>query len=186
MGNSLLDFVLSLVRDPQAAARYAADPAGALSAAGLPGVTITDVQNLIPVVADSLATTTPSFSDGVAAANVWTGSAAAAALDAFHVARPEPVGHAVLPQLDVGTIVEPPVGPVAPPAVDVPFVDPALDPAAAGPAGHLPLDPVGGGWADGDGHDVSHQGWNEEGGWHPVQPVQPAHPPADHPGFDLL
>lgn len=32
MANTLLDFVMSLVRDPEAAARYAADPAQAIAA----------------------------------------------------------------------------------------------------------------------------------------------------------
>ena len=59
MGNSLLDFVMALVRDPEAAARYAADPAGALAAARLPEVTMADVNNLIPMVTDSLATAAP-------------------------------------------------------------------------------------------------------------------------------
>ena len=35
MANSLLDFVMSLVRDPDAAARYAADPAAAIADAHL-------------------------------------------------------------------------------------------------------------------------------------------------------
>ena len=34
MANSLLDFVMSLVRDPDAAAHYAADPAQALGGGG--------------------------------------------------------------------------------------------------------------------------------------------------------
>ena len=54
MANSLLDFVISLVRDPDAAARYAANPAQAIANAHLTGVTSADVNNLIPMVSDSL------------------------------------------------------------------------------------------------------------------------------------
>lgn len=88
MGNSLLDFVMSLVRDPDAAAGYAADPAGTLARAQLAGVTPADVDNLIPVVADSLAAATPGFGPAVPdAVSVWTSGAATAAFDAFDVPR---------------------------------------------------------------------------------------------------
>ena len=50
MANPLLDFVMSLVRDPDAAAQYAADPAQAIQAANLTDVTSADVNALIPVV----------------------------------------------------------------------------------------------------------------------------------------
>jgi hypothetical protein len=83
VGNSLLDFVLALVRDPEVSARYAADPAGVLADAHLPGVTIGDVNNLIPVVTDSLAVATPGFGANADAGNVWTTGAAVAAFDAF-------------------------------------------------------------------------------------------------------
>lgn len=96
---------MALVRDPDAAARYAADPAGALAAAGLAGVTFADVNNLIPVVTDSLAAANPGFGrsadrdlgahwdlgagDGdLGPANVWLSSAAAAAFDAFDLPLP--------------------------------------------------------------------------------------------------
>ena len=91
MANSLLDFVMALVRDPEAAARYAADPAGVLAAAQLPGVTIADVNNLIPVVTDSLAAATPRFGTPggtETGANVWMTGAAAAAFDAFDIEMP--------------------------------------------------------------------------------------------------
>lgn len=173
MGNSLLDFVMSLVRDPQAAAQYAADPSGVLAAAGLPGVTITDVQNLIPVVADSLATATPSFGDVFDAANVWTSGAAAAALDAFHVPHPAPVVHDPLPQVAVAPIDAPVVDSGTYPAVDAPIVDPtpALDPAAA--LDHPLPDPAA-------------TDWTHDGGRHQTHDLQPDHLPADHPGFDLF
>ncbi len=173
MGNSLLDFVMSLVRDPQAAAQYAADPSGALAAAGLPGVTITDVQNLIPVVTDSLSTATPSFGQAFDAANVWTSGAAAAALDAFHVPHPAPVVHDPLPQVDVAPIDAPPVDPAPYPPVDMPpLVDPGLPPDPAAGALDQPMDPTA--------------GWSDDNGWHQPQDFQPDHPPAADPGFDVF
>lgn len=89
MANSLLDFVMSLVRDPDAAARYAADPAGTIAEAQLTDVTSTDVDNLIPVVSESLSMTGPaggieSFA-AEPAGNVWASGAATAAFDAFGV-----------------------------------------------------------------------------------------------------
>ncbi|MBB2988606.1 hypothetical protein FHR72_000063 [Mycolicibacterium iranicum] len=87
MANSLLDFVMSLVRDPDAAARYAADPAQAIADAHLTDVTSTDVQNLIPVVSESLSMSVPSHGlDSLAfepVSNVWASGAATAAFDAF-------------------------------------------------------------------------------------------------------
>ncbi|BBX75233.1 hypothetical protein H7H78_12750 [Mycobacterium shinjukuense] len=94
MANSLLDFVISLVRDPEAAARYAANPAQAIANAHLTNVTSADVNNLIPVVSDSLSMAAPA---GAAAGapvadhgNVWATGAAAAALDAFSSHTPTP------------------------------------------------------------------------------------------------
>jgi hypothetical protein len=87
MANSLLDFVISLVRDPDAAARYAANPAQSIADAHLTDVTSADVNNLIPVVTDSLPVgSVVGPASGAAAAdhgNVWASGAAAAALDAF-------------------------------------------------------------------------------------------------------
>ena len=60
MANSLLDFVISLVRDPDAAARYAANPAQSIADAHLTDVTSADVNNLIPMVSDSLSMTSPA------------------------------------------------------------------------------------------------------------------------------
>lgn len=104
MANSLLDFVMSLVRDPDAAARYAADPALALADAGLNDVTSADVQNLIPVVSESLSMAFPSVSpshglDAFAAepaGNVWASGAATAAFDAFADTVPEAPGVEVI------------------------------------------------------------------------------------------
>lgn len=95
MANSLLDFVMSLVRDPDAAARYAADPAQALADAHLADVTTADVQNLIPVVSESLSMTAPTHSlDALnfePVSNVWASGAATAAFDAFDDQLPSPV-----------------------------------------------------------------------------------------------
>ncbi len=89
MANELLDFVMSLVRDPEVAARYAADPAGAIAEANLANVTRADVDNLIPVVSDSLSMATPSFGTAVPVDdNVWTSGAAAQAFDAFDAFAP--------------------------------------------------------------------------------------------------
>ena len=92
MANSLLDFVMALVRDPDAAARYAADPAQAIADADLVNVTSTDVQNLIPVVAESLSMSGPVHGlDAFGAepqGNVWASGAATAAFDAFDVPVP--------------------------------------------------------------------------------------------------
>jgi hypothetical protein len=87
MANSLLDFVMSLVRDPDAAAAYAADPGQAIADANLTDVTSVDVNNLIPVVSESLSMAMPSTgADAVVddhASNVWASGAATAAFDAF-------------------------------------------------------------------------------------------------------
>ena len=87
MANSLLDFVMSLVRDPDAAARFAENPDQAILDANLTNVTSADVSNLIPVVTESLGAAVPSVgTDGVVgdlAGNVWASGAATAAFDAF-------------------------------------------------------------------------------------------------------
>jgi hypothetical protein len=77
MANELLDFVMSVIRDPAVAARYAADPERAIADAHLSGVTSADVNHLLPVVSDSLGAA------GDAGGSVWTGGAATAAFDAF-------------------------------------------------------------------------------------------------------
>ena len=89
MANSLLDFVMSVVRDPDVAARYAADPAQTIADANLTDVTSADVSSLIPVVTESLSMAAAP-SAGVdtaiiedAASNVWASGAATSAFDAF-------------------------------------------------------------------------------------------------------
>lgn len=101
MANSLLDFVMALVRDPDAAARYAADPQQAIADANLTGVTSADVDNLIPVVTESIpvgGVAGGGLFGGAdpgaeAAGNVWASGAATAAFDAFAAPLPEPVPH---------------------------------------------------------------------------------------------
>lgn len=90
MANSLLDFVMSVVRDPDAAARFAANPDQAILDANLTNVTSADVNALIPVVSESMsslsdAVPTAGLDGGIAeaAGNVWTSGAATAAFDAF-------------------------------------------------------------------------------------------------------
>lgn len=86
MANSLLDFVMSLVRDPDAAARFADDPDQAIFDANLTNVTSADVHNLIPVVTESLSAAVPmTGTDGIVdmVDNVWASGAATAAFDAF-------------------------------------------------------------------------------------------------------
>lgn len=180
MGNSLLDFVMALVRDPEVAARYAADPAGALADAHLPGVTAADVNNLIPVVTDSLAAATPAFGSvghDLGPDNVWTSGAAAAALDAFAVGNAFDVH--VPPQF------EPPQ-----PAVSVPVDGPAaeqgaeLSPPAAEPAfddapAHHTVDPVGPDWGD----DTA---WQHPHVEPQIENHQTGHHPGDHQGFELF
>lgn len=130
MGVSLLDFVMALVRDPDAAARYAADPAAALHAAGLAGVTSADVDNLLPVVTDSLAMSSPDFSgrSDLNDASVWASGAAAVAFEAFGAVAP------TAPAVPTAIIV-PPAGPP----------DPGSDPDRAGLTfpDRRPADPPG-------------------------------------------
>jgi hypothetical protein len=86
MANSLLDFVMSLVRDPDAAARFAENPDQAIFDANLTNVTSADVSNLIPVVTESLGGNVPTVGgEGIVdmADNVWASGAATAAFDAF-------------------------------------------------------------------------------------------------------
>ncbi|BBX98550.1 Rv0340 family IniB-related protein [Mycobacterium lacus] len=126
MANSLLDFVISLVRDPDAAARYAANPAQAIADAHLTDVTSADVNNLIPMVSDSLsmanADTTAAGTPPADHGNVWASGAATAALDAFspHI----PAGVVEQHRASSGVINQP----ATPDRGDVP-TDPHLFPA---------------------------------------------------------
>lgn len=111
MANSLLDFVISLVRDPEVAARYAANPAQAIADAHLTNVTSADVNNLIPMVSDSLSMGGPAGAamGGQIAdhGNVWASGAATAALDAF---SPHPPA-GVIEQHPVSSVISQPATP---------------------------------------------------------------------------
>lgn len=128
MANELLDFVMSLVRDPDAAARYHADPAQAIADAHLNGVTSADVNNLLPMVSESLTSTTPTPGlSGHGDASVWTSGAATAAFDAFTPLVP--AGHDIVA---VSAVVDPGVQPAELPVGHdhaAPFSDVAAVPA---------------------------------------------------------
>lgn len=124
MPNELLDFVMSVVRDPDAAARFAADPDQAILDADLTNVTSADVHALIPVVSESLSSLpTTVTADGLdggiaeAAGNVWTSGAATAAFDAFG---------AVGDQLPADTFDDVHTALIADPAGDPGLVDPSV------------------------------------------------------------
>jgi hypothetical protein len=180
VANSLLDFVISLVRDPAAAERYAANPAQSIAAAHLTDVTSADVNNLIPMVSDSLSMSGPGGgSAGTPVAdhgNVWASGAAAAALDAFtpHV-PPVPAG---TPQLHA-------------PATGV--INQPLDPSPADtPAAPNPLNLESHGSSvlltDADGPDplADHGALppNDPGLWDHAVP-HPHPPDADHHDFGI-
>src|SRR3954449_7297974 len=64
--STLLDFILSLLRDPQAAQAFNDHPEQALSDAGLNDVCSADVQSLMPMLADyAPAGVSPYHSSGV-------------------------------------------------------------------------------------------------------------------------
>ena len=144
MANSLLDFVISLVRDPDAAARYAANPAQAIADAHLTGVTSADVNNLIPVVSDSVSMANPGgagFGAPVADhGNVWASGAAAAALDAF-TPHTSPI---VDPHDPPGGVITQPStpGPGGAPADPRPLVTAAHDPSVLLTGSEVPDHPV--------------------------------------------
>jgi hypothetical protein len=129
MANELLDFVMALVRDPEAAAQYASDPAQAIAAANLADVTSADVNNLIPMVSDSLSMAAPAFgSDSAVAAvdsNVWTSGAATAAFDAF---APLPPSDLTAHISDVGGVIDTASAVVPDPVSALPDVDPTYLP----------------------------------------------------------
>lgn len=189
MANSLLDFVMSIVRDPDAAARYAADPSQAIADAHLTDVTSVDVNNLIPVVSESLSMGTPGGhrADAGGDHNVWASGAATAAFDAFsdHLPDPtivdshpvgagvvdQPVDHVVDHPLDAG------VNYAADPAPDLhpfdlhPFDAAGLDQAPPADEVHAP---------DDGGTGLTDPGIHEH---HVVDDHGFA---AEHPGFDIF
>ncbi|WP_099025668.1 Rv0340 family IniB-related protein [Mycolicibacterium palauense] len=192
MANELLDFVMALVRDPAMAARYAADPAGTIADAHLVDVTSVDVNNLIPMVSDSLSMAAPAFGVGdPGAGNVWTSGAATAALDAFTPHDANADWPAAVAQPDDSTGVIHPAQPEAPGpgSVDA-IIGDSVGESVSGPAGG-----EFGQFSDiGDGHaaildpdpgllDPDAAGGLDAG--HPHPGAEHADPPA-HPGFDLF
>jgi hypothetical protein len=132
VANSLLDFVMSLVRDPDAAAHYAADPTQAIADAHLTDVTTADVNHLIPMVADSMSAAVPSTGSDAfsadAAHNVWTSGAATAAFDAFGDHLPQQVVDDPGGVIHDVVTVDHPVLDAAAPALDVPTITGIDDP----------------------------------------------------------
>jgi hypothetical protein len=191
MANSLLDFVMSLVRDPDAAARYAADPAGAIADAHLPDVTSADVNNLIPMVADSLSGPLSGAGFGPSAGagdgNVWASGAATAAFDAFDAHLPAaaaPDAHPVItdiaPHSDLGPALITDPG-ADPGAIDASLPDPSTQVTDVGVEHDAGTD-AGGDWADHTAWDHTHVGDTHGAG----SDVAGLPAPADHPGFDLF
>ncbi|BAX90708.1 Rv0340 family IniB-related protein [Mycobacterium shigaense] len=177
MANSLLDFVIALVRDPDAAARYAANPAQSIADAHLTNVTSADVNNLIPMVSDSLSMS----GSGIAGAgapvadhgNVWASGAAAAALDAF---TPQVPAAPTDPHPSQGGVISQP--PTQPPAPAAGYPHP-LDLESQGPSPLLT-------GADVSDPAVHHGGLpaDDPGIWaHPGPRPHPADP--DHHDFGI-
>jgi hypothetical protein len=52
MADALIEFILSLLRDPEAAAEFEEDPEGAMAARGLNNVSYADVCSVAPVIAE--------------------------------------------------------------------------------------------------------------------------------------
>ena len=172
MANSLLDFVISLVRDPDTAARYAANPSQAIANAHLTGVTSADVNNLIPMVSDSLSMANLGGADlGAPAAdhgNVWASGAAAAALDAFSPHTPASI---VDPHPPAGGVINQPLtpGPEAP-TDPSPLVTAPHEPSVLLTGAELPDSKV----------DHSVFPADDPGVWEHPHTVQP-----DHHGFGI-
>ena len=178
MANSLLDFVISLVRDPDAAARYVANPGQALADAHLANVTSADVNNLIPMVSDSLSMASPggavSGAPGIEHGNVWASGAAAAALDAF--APQAPTGVTEQHGAPHGVIEQPPT----------PAPDPApLGPDSVGIVPHQPSAQLTG--VQGPDAPVDHGGLpaNDLSAWDHSVADHPHTAPPDHHDFGL-
>ena len=187
MANELLDFVMGLVRDPAAAAATAADPAKALADARLAGVTSADVDNLIPMVSDSVSMSTPVFGPGSAigpggstdaVGNVWSSGAAQAAFDAFDAAVPAADRS---PGIDL-PVVHDPAGGVIDAAATIHEVGPDF---AAGPVAGVfeqfeTVEPV---LSDPMIEDAGDPSFGIGPDWsHPAD--DPGHVDPGHPGFD--
>jgi hypothetical protein len=180
MANELLDFVMSVVRDPDIAAQYAANPAQAIADAHLTDVTSADVNNLIPMVSDSISMAAPSFgADHSTDGNVWTSGAATAAFDAFTPHGADLPDQSVITGHDLSSAV--------------------IDTSAFTQVDSAPLHDIGGL----DAFDASAQlnelpaesapvdpgsfGLDNPGIWdHPSVDQIEHHLDANHPGFDIL
>ena len=177
MANSLLDFVISLVRDPDAAARYTANPAQAIADAHLSDVTSVDVNNLIPMVSDSLSMDHPAGAVSAAPVaehgNVWASGAAAAALDAFTPHAPAGVAQQHGPASGVISHPSPPAPPEAPAEAHLVGLD-SHEPSVLFTGADASDGPVDHGMFPAD--DVS--AWD-----HPAAHPHPADP--DHHGFGI-
>ena len=178
MANSLLDFVMSLVRDPDAAARYAADPAGAIADAHLTDVTSADVNNLIPMVADSLSGPISAGGFGPSAGaggdgNVWASGAATAAFDAFDAHVPAAtVSHVQSVITDAAQHADlNPASITDPGTLDVSLPDASTQVTDVGFEHDTAVD-TGTDWVDHTTWDHTH--------------VDDSHGAADHAGFDLF
>ncbi|WP_189636324.1 IniB N-terminal domain-containing protein [Arthrobacter sp. NamB2] len=107
LASSLLDFLMNLFNDPEAAADFLEDPEQALEDAGLGGVCWDDVEAVLPVVVDYAPITVSSSFDreyntggnatGNFAGNTWAPVAAAPAAHVApaHVHHDDDHGHAV-------------------------------------------------------------------------------------------
>jgi hypothetical protein len=173
VANSLLDFVISLVRDPDAAARYAANPTQAIANAHFTGVTSADVNNLIPMVSDSLSMANLGGAGlGAPAAdhgNVWASGAAAAALDAFSPHTPASVGD-----------LHPPVGGVINQPPTTPGPEASSDPSPLVTASHEPSVLLTGAELPDSTVDHSVFAADDPGVWEHPHTVEP-----DHHGFGI-
>jgi hypothetical protein len=173
----LLDFVMSLVRDPDAAARYAADPSQAIADAHLTEVSSVDVNNLIPVVSESLSMGTPGGHADVPDHNVWASGAATAAFDAFSDPVPQPA-IADTRQVDAGLAAHPLDHPVDVAANYAP--DPGTDLHTIDAVGFDQPTPVDEGHVADDGTGLMDPGSYEH---HVVDDHGFA---AEHPGFEIF
>ncbi|WP_157357360.1 IniB N-terminal domain-containing protein [Amycolatopsis nigrescens] len=136
---TLYDFALDLLSDEQAQAAFAADPQGALAAAGLGDLDATDVQEILPLVLDYLPTrpgldelTLPDQSD-TATNSVASATAIANQISGGFTPAEDLAGHLDVPETNgIGD---------QPPAAPPPGAGPGeLDPRAELPAdvqGHL-------------------------------------------------
>lgn len=132
MANELLDFVMGLVRDPAAAAQYAANPDQVIANAHLAGVTSADVNNLLPMVSESVAMSTPGVGPDLISApgatgldptigNIWSSGAAHAAFEAFDAVAPGASG------FDLPAVHDAAAGVIdSGPAIEAPAVDSGL------------------------------------------------------------